>query len=285
MAFLAFFSLDIKNIYLYSMTAYREYFPTKAFRIAEMRLSSLLGRERDRLDALAADLGRECAVGPDNLVEQLPLIREFTREYHRLFSEYLDAVLPQQPRPIQCRPACGNCCHHYPMSVEPFELLTLYGDLRGRNDLLDIMEACQVRSSLFSRMFESRRTEAEKGEVADGEGQGFQMDLDDYAEDKALHDYFAAWKPCPFSDKAGDCTVYPLRPVSCRMYFSETDPKFCTPEHLQTPENDSYIVYLPDSIEDAVYGISEHYALLDLPESYFGGLLAVNRYEGLIGGN
>jgi Fe-S-cluster containining protein len=284
-AFLAFFSLDIKNIYLYSMTAYREYFPTKAFRIAEMRLSSLLGRERDRLDALAADLGRECAVGPDNLVEQLPLIREFTREYHRLFSEYLDAVLPQQPRPIQCRPACGNCCHHYPMSVEPFELLTLYGDLRGRNDLLDIMEACQVRSSLFSRMFESRRTEAEKGEVADGEGQGSQMDLDDYAEDKALHDYFAAWKPCPFSDKAGDCTVYPLRPVSCRMYFSETDPKFCTPEHLQTPENDSYIVYLPDSIEDAVYGISEHYALLDLPESYFGGLLAVNRYEGLIGGN
>ena len=285
MAFLAFFSLDIKNIYLYSMTAYREYFPTKAFRIAEMRLSSLLGRERDRLDALAADLGRECAVGPDNLVEQLPLIREFTREYHRLFSEYLEAVLPQQPRPIQCRPACGNCCHHYPMSVEPFELLTLYGDLRGRNDLLDIMEACQVRSSLFSRMFESRRTEAEKGEIADGEGQGSQMDLDDYAEDKALHDYFAAWKPCPFSDKAGDCTVYPLRPVSCRMYFSETDPKFCTPEHLQTPENDSYIVYLPDSIEDAVYGISEHYVLLDLPESYFGGLLAVNRYEGLIGGN
>jgi Fe-S-cluster containining protein len=284
-AFLAFFSLDIKNIYLYSMTAYREYFPTKAFRIAEMRLSSLLGRERDRLDALAADLGRECAVGPDNLVEQLPLIREFTREYHRLFSEYLEAVLPQQPRPIQCRPACGNCCHHYPMSVEPFELLTLYGDLRGRNDLLDIMEACQVRSSLFSRMFESRRTEAEKGEVADGEGQGFQMDLDDYAEDKALHDYFAAWKPCPFSDKAGDCTVYPLRPVSCRMYFSETDPKFCTPEHLQTPENDSYIVYLPDSIEDAVYGISEHYSLLGLPESYFGGLLAVNRFEGLIGGN
>ena len=101
-----FISLDIKNIYLYSMTAYREYFPTKAFRIAEMRLSSLLGCERDRLDALAADLGREYAIGPDNLAEQLPLIRDFTREYHRLFSEYLDAVLPQQPRPIQCRPAC-----------------------------------------------------------------------------------------------------------------------------------------------------------------------------------
>jgi len=273
------------------MEAYREYFPTKAFRVAEMRLSALLGAERDRLDALAAELGRESAVGPDNLVEQMPFVRKFTREYHRLFAQYLDAVLPQQPRPIQCRPACGNCCHHYPMSVEPFELLTLYSDLRGRNDLLDIMEACQVRSSLFSKFFERRREEAlqrQDSAAAEGEntpdGAADHMDIDDYAEDRALHDYFGAWNPCPFSDKVGDCTVYPLRPVSCRMYFSETDPKFCTPEHLQTPENDSYIVYLPDSVEDAVYGISEHYALLDLPESYFGGLLAVNRFEGLLGG-
>ena len=254
----------------------RDYFPTRAYRIAEMRLGSLLGGERDRLDLIAEKLGRDYAIGLDNLKEELPNIISFAREYHAAYDSYLKAVLPQQDKPIQCRAACGNCCHHYPMSVEPFELVTLYCDLRGRNDLLDIMEACQVRSSLFSKFFETRRAE---GAVPD------QMDLDDYAEDKALHDYFSAWNPCPFSDKKGDCTVYPLRPVSCRMYFSETDPKFCTPEHLQTPENDSYIVYLPDSIEDAVYGISEHYALLDLPESYFGGLLAVNRFEGLIGGN
>ena len=260
------------------MASYREYFPTKAFRIAEMRLSSLLGAERDRLDKIAAALGRESAIGPDNLCEELPHIIEFTREYHRLFSQYLEAVLPQQPRPIQCRSACGNCCHHYPMSVEPFELLALYENLRGRNDLLHIMEACQARSSTFNRLFETRREECEK----ENSDNSCQMDVDDRAEDLALHDYFSAWKPCPFSDKVGDCTVYPLRPVSCRMYFSETDPKFCTPEHLQTPANDSYIVYLPDAIEDAVYGISEHYALLDLPESYFGGLLAVNAYEGLL---
>jgi Fe-S-cluster containining protein len=132
------------------------------------------------------------------------------------------------------------------------------------------MEACQSRASMFKNFYEQRRTE-----------RGIIDDFDDQAEDLALHDYFAAWKPCPFSDKVGDCTVYPLRPVSCRMYFSETDPKFCTPKFLQTPENDSYIVYLPDCIEDAVYGISEHYALLELPESYFGGLLSVNAFEGL----
>ncbi|MCQ2108993.1 MAG: YkgJ family cysteine cluster protein [Fibrobacter sp.] len=255
------------------MDSYREYFPTKAFRLAEMRLGNLLGAERDRLDQIADKLGRESAVGPDNLLEQLPFILDFTKKYHEAFAAYLKAVLPQQPRPIQCRAACGNCCHHYPMSVEPFELIYLYSELRKRTDLLDIIEACQERSSMFEGFYESRKSE---GTVVDD-------DFDDKAEDLALHDYFAAWKPCPFSNKVGDCTVYPLRPVSCRMYFSETDPKFCTPEHLQTPDNDSYIVYLPDHIEDAVYGISEHYALLDLPESYFGGLLALNGFEGVIG--
>ena len=40
---------------------------------------------------------------------------------------------------------------------------------------------------------------------------------------------------------------------------------------------------MPDVVEDAVYGISEHYAELDLPESFFGGLLALNGYEGVLG--
>ena len=249
------------------MESYREYFPTKAFRVAEMRLATLLRAERDRLDAIAASLGRESAVGPDNLLEQLPKIKEFTREYHRLFSEYLEAVLPQQPRPIQCRPACGNCCHHYPMSVEPFELISLYMDLRQRDDLITLMESCRLRADMFNSLFEKQL-----------EGCG----SEDEAEDKALHEYFAQWTPCPFSDRKGDCGIYGLRPVSCRMYFSQTDPCYCRPETLQTPLNESYIVYLPDNIEEALVGISEHYAGLELPESYFGGLLSMNTFEGVL---
>ena len=102
------------------MDMYRDYFPTKAYRHAEMRLSALLLAERDRLDALAAKLGRENAIDSDNLSEQLPEIIRFTKAFHETFARYLAAVLPQQPRPIQCRAACGNCCHHYPMSVSPF---------------------------------------------------------------------------------------------------------------------------------------------------------------------
>ena len=245
----------------------QDYFPTKAYVLAEKRLGSLLSRERDRLDSLAAGLGRERAIGPDNLVEQVPFILEFAREYHKAYDSYLAAVLPQHPRPIQCRPSCGNCCHHYPMSVEPFELVYLYMNLRKRDDFLSVMEGCQIRATLFEILLKNR--------LAD---QG----TEDDAEDGALHDYFGQWKPCPFSSSSGDCGIYGLRPVSCRMYFSETDPCYCTPEHLLTERNDSYIVYLPDNIEEAIYQISEHYAGLVLPESFFGGLLAVNGFEGLL---
>lgn len=250
------------------MDMYRDYFPTKAYKHAEMRLSALLLAERDRLDALAASLGRENAIGPDNLREQLGEIVNFAKAYHAAFARYLDAVLPQQPRPIQCRAACGNCCHHFPMSVAPFEIIYIYSDLRKNSDLVSVMEACLSRAALFESLFKARREE---------------NDSDDESEDLALHDYFAKWRACPFSDAKGDCMVYPVRPVSCRMYFSETDPKFCTPEYLKTSNNDSYIVYLPDNIEDAIYGISEHYDLLSLPESYFGGLIAMNAFEGVLG--
>ena len=154
------------------------------------------------------------------------------------------------------------------MSVEPFELIALYLKLRERDDLITIMERCQSRSDLFNSLFVKKLEEAGS---------------EDEAEDMALHDYFTQWRPCPFSDKKGDCGVYVSRPVSCRMYFSQTDPSFCTPEHLQTERNESYIVYMPDSIEQSLLDLSEHYAGLELPESYFGGLLSLNAYEGALG--
>ena len=250
------------------MNSCEEYFPTKAYNNAVSRLGLLLSKERDRLDSLAQELGRKYAIGPDNLTEQVPLIVDFVNAYHKAYSIYLDAVLPQHQRGIQCGPSCGNCCHHYPMSVEPFELVYLYVNLRKRDDFMSIMEDCQIRAALFENILAKRLVGATS---------------EDEAEDCALHDYFSQWKPCPFSSPKGDCGIYPLRPVSCRMYFSETLPKFCVPEYLQTEKNESFVVYMPDHIEEALYGISEHYEGLALPESYFGGLFSMNLYEGVLG--
>ena len=137
-----------------AMSLCEEYFPTKAYTNAVNRLGSLLSKERDRLDDLARALGRKYAVSPDNLAEQVPGIVGFAKEYHRAYSLYLEAVLPQHKNGIQCGPACGNCCHHYPMSVEPFELVYLYTELRKRDDFMSVMEDCQIRATLFESLLE-----------------------------------------------------------------------------------------------------------------------------------
>ena len=90
------------------MELYREYFPTKAYKFAKMKMGTLLGAELDRLDGIAKSLGREYAVGPDNLASQIQKIREFTTKYHEAFSQYLGAVLVQHDKPVQCRPPAAT---------------------------------------------------------------------------------------------------------------------------------------------------------------------------------
>ena len=63
----------------------RDYLPTRSYKIAEMRMGSLLGSEIDRLDKVAAKFGRTYAIGPDNLKDELPNIISFAGEYQRAY--------------------------------------------------------------------------------------------------------------------------------------------------------------------------------------------------------
>lgn len=239
-----------------------DYFPTKAFVRATALMRSFLIAERDRLDALALTRNREKAIDNENLVSEMPSILSFCEGYQNLFMRYLTAVMPQHPHGVRCGPGCGNCCKHFPMSVEPFELIFLYAFLRTSDSLLDSLEKCLSRTHRFYAIREK----------AEGEGGGD-------PEEKALHAYFNEGHPCPFILQSGSCGVYEHRPVTCRMYFSETDPQFCVSEYLQTERNRSFIVYLPDDIEELIADISTHYESLALPESLYDGLLAMNSME------
>lgn len=220
-------------------------------------MRSLLDHEQTRLASLGSG-----GVHPLNLSASLQFILEFCERYHKLYMEYLEVVLPQHAEPVRCQAGCANCCHHYPMSVEPFELLSLYSYLRSRDDFASLLESCWHRTRAYAAIDMSLCKDSED------------------EEEFRLHRYYGRGYPCPFIMGNGDCGVYRYRPLTCRMYFSHTDPQFCVPEHLQTPLNRSFIVYLPDRIEEQIAQVSSHYASLELPESLYEGLLAVNALEG-----
>ena len=109
-------------------------------------MRGLLHAEKSRLENIAKEKCREHAFAEDNFEEELPQIREFSVAYHAAFMRYLAAVLPQHPNGVQCKAGCGNCCHHFPMSVEPFELVEFYSEVRKRSDLISYLEECHFRT-------------------------------------------------------------------------------------------------------------------------------------------
>ncbi len=225
-------------------------------------MRGLLHAEKSRLENIAKEKCREHAFAEDNFEEELPQIREFSVAYHAAFMRYLAAVLPQHPNGVQCKAGCGNCCHHFPMSVEPFELVEFYSEVRKRSDLISYLEECHFRTREYYALLK-------KGEELGEED----------PEDYALIQYFNKSFACPFILKNGSCGIYPERPVTCRMYFSETPGTFCVPEHLLTEKNKSFIIYLPDDIEDLIAEVSAHYQELSLPEGLYEGVLAMNAFE------
>ncbi len=248
------------------MDVLQEYFPTKSIKRAEMRLSAILYKEQARLDKIALDLNTDKAINQGNLLVELPFIIDFTASYHQAFMDYLKAALPQHQVKIKCGPNCGNCCHHYPMSIAPFELISLYSKIRESDLLFTYMNDCFFRVEQFQALLGQYEHQKEN-EYQD-------------VEEMALHSFFEASHACPFIKKDASCEVYPFRPVTCRMYFSETEPKYCVPEFLQTSFNRSFIVYLPDAIEEAIEEISKHYEGLNLSESLYEGLMQMNALEG-----
>lgn len=252
--------------YILVMDLLQEYFPTKSIKRAEARLSSILCSEQARLDQIASDFNRKTAINQENLFHELPFILKFTASFQQAFMDYLKAALPQHQVKIKCGPHCGNCCHHYPMSIAPFELISFYSQIRQSDALFTYMNDCFSRVELYQALLE----QVEKNRTSETQD----------VEDLALHSFFEKWNACPFIKKDQSCDAYSYRPVTCRMYFSETDSKYCVPDYLQTPLNRSFIVYLPDATEEAIDQISKHYEDLNLSESLYEGLLQMNALEG-----
>ena len=101
----------------------------------------------------------------------------------------------------------------------------------------------------------------------------------DQDEDAALHAYFLDDRPCPFLSKEGACGVYEHRPMSCRMFFSYSDPRFCRGLWTTSEKNRNFIIELPDDIETMFSRISRLIPW-DLSEHLFQGLAEGNENFG-----
>lgn len=177
------------------------------------------------------------------------------------YDRYLSAALITEGKRIRCGRNCSACCNHFVSSVEPFELLFLDQHIKTRDDYPDLVLASYRREVLYKDLV-----------GPDGE--------DEEAEDRALYRYFLRGQACPFLESDGACGVYERRPMACRMFYSESAPRFCAGKALTSPWNRNFQVELPQEAEEALARCARLLEHLELPEDLFPGVTAVNALFG-----
>jgi Fe-S-cluster containining protein len=178
-------------------------------------------------------------------------------QLYAAYDRYLAAVLLAEDRKVTCSRGCSACCRHFVSSVEPFELLALDHHLKSRADYGGLVVSTFRKTMLYE-------------EILREEGG------DEEAEDRALYRYFLRGQACPFLAKDGTCGVYEWRPMSCRMFYAESSPRFCAGKELASPWNKNFQVELPQEAEEALARCSRVLEHLGLSENLFTGLVEVN---------
>ena len=171
---------------------------------------------------------------------------KFRADYEKalaLFSRYQDAVLANYQLKVTCGPRCKVCCYHWPEDTYSFEVryIASYVKQHRKSEITAIVNtlcadiACldKIRKTVKRRLSDS----AEKAALGD---------TDPY--DLVLSSFYQFKRPCPLLTKDGSCSIYPIRPLTCRVYISFSSNEFCKPSRIS---NDKALTYLLDLEQDA----------------------------------
>jgi Fe-S-cluster containining protein len=160
----------------------------------------------------------------------------------RDIDRYQEAVARNAGREKTCAAGCASCCFHWVEDVNSFEA-ELIADL-VRREMPDRVGAVVDRCERDGRELERLNAIVEAKLAAAGRD-GEEID----PVDLLLASWYRLKRPCPLLDpESGTCLVYPLRPLTCRMYVSFSDPARCVPGR---PDGRDIPTYLFDLEEEA----------------------------------
>lgn len=164
-------------------------------------------------------------------------------EILNLFSRYQQEVLAAYPLKVRCGKNCGICCNHWPEDTYSFEVLIIADYLKKHRpaDIGRITKTLQYDIECLDRI-----QKAVAARLSDPKERAALGDIDPY--DVALSSFYRFNRPCPLLDKNGSCSIYPIRPFTCRVYVSFSRPRYCNPGRIL---GDSSLTYLLDLEKDA----------------------------------
>lgn len=168
-------------------------------------------------------------------------------------------VLVCEGRQPSCKSGCCACCWHWVEDVNSFESQMIAAHIRERLPhlvpaIVDSVAAdCAVMEDLDAEvLLAMQRSRQERTES----GEGFDH------TDLLLASYYQLRRPCPLLAD-GVCSVYDIRPLTCRIYVSFSAPERCDPSYINEHDIPTVLLDLEESANALIDRLHERYDTLD----------------------
>ncbi len=159
-----------------------------------------------------------------------PLDPAFINTYDsilELFAAYQQEIIAASDYRVTCRKNCSVCCHHWVADVYSFEAAIIAEHIRQHMPH-KIPELCATLRE-DARLLQTLDELLDERVLKDAAPHTLQaLDRDDLL----LEGFYQLRRPCPLLDAHGACSIYRLRPMSCRSYLSFSDPLLCDPDTI-----------------------------------------------------
>jgi Fe-S-cluster containining protein len=173
---------------------------------------------------------------------------EFRQLYGRameLYDEYQRLTVAASGYPLSCGRGCWICCCHYPEDVYSFEAEIIAHSLAQfpREKRERVKELCARAVDEIERL---RPIVADRILLAAETAAPEEVD----PEEVLLNSYYQLNNRCPLLDANNRCSIYSLRPLTCRAYINLGDPAACSPEMIHEADISTYILDLDDEANE-----------------------------------
>ncbi|MGD9201802.1 MAG: YkgJ family cysteine cluster protein [Chitinispirillia bacterium] len=175
-----------------------------------------------------------------------PLHHDFKKAYNQflnLFHQYQREVLIHNKfKKISCTNGCSYCCYHWVEDVNSFEGEIISSYIKHHfpekiDHIIHVFKNDERELNILNEIVEKKLYEQQLNREI--------TDIDSI--DLLLASYYQLKRPCALLTDKKACSIYSVRPLTCRIYVSFSSPKRCRPEHIISNNIPTYLLDIEES--------------------------------------
>jgi Fe-S-cluster containining protein len=198
-------------------------------------------------------------------LEQLECSSPFDRRFQLLFGEvvglverYQEAMVAPSGYTVSCTRGCNSCCCHLVEDVNSFEAAIITDFLRTTipERIPGILKRCESDCRELERLEKLVVLKLREHDVTPAGPLVDPIDL-------LLSVFYQMRRPCPLLSEDGSCSIYEVRPLTCRIYVSFSDPLRCDPEYINSSVVPTCLIDLSEAANGVLDSLHFRYVQFD----------------------